>query len=109
MVWGMDGKLYTLCISLGLIALSISTDTFHNFAVLLLHPWRMGGLLVVMAIVPSLWMVPPSLFRWKTIVYPASDVLFTLRRDCFCPGSTSTSYAAFDSWSKGSLVFFSCS
>ncbi len=101
----MDGKLYMLCVS-SCIASSISTNTVHNFSVLLLHPWRTGGSLVEMVIVPCLWMVTPSSAGLKTVMYPSSDILFTLRRDFFSPGSTSSSCAASNSLSKESFVLF---
>ncbi len=65
---GMDGNLYMLCVSSCLIASSVSANTVKKIAVLLLHPWRTGGSLVVMVIIPFLWMVTPSLPRWKTVV-----------------------------------------
>ncbi len=82
-VWGMDGKLNSLCVSFCLMALFFSADTIHNFPVLLLHTWRIGGSLVVMVIVPSLSMVIPSLPGKKHVLLckmsPASN-FFLMRK-----------------------------
>ena len=57
-VWLIDGKLYTLFALSFLV--SSSADIVHNFAPFFLHPWRMGGSVVVTETVPCLGTVTPS-------------------------------------------------
>jgi hypothetical protein len=49
-------------------------------------------------------MLTPSLLGWNIVVYPSSDILFTLRRDCLSPGNASASLAASHNCLNGSLV-----
>ncbi len=79
-------------------------ETVHNFAPFALHPWRIGGSLVVMVRVPSFWIVTPWLLGQKIAVYPFSDILFMLMSDFLSPGSMSASLAFESSWSNGSCV-----
>ena len=55
---GIDGKLYTLFTSSLVVWLS-GVDIIHSFASFGFSPVRTGGLLVVMLMVFSLWIVTP--------------------------------------------------
>ena len=50
-VWLIDVKSYTL-FALSLVVFSLA-DTVHSFAPLDLHPWRIGGVVVVMETEPG--------------------------------------------------------
>jgi hypothetical protein len=62
-VWLIDGKSYTL-FALFVDVFSLA-DTVHSLAPLDLHPWRIGGLVVVMEIEPGWWIVTPFSPGWK--------------------------------------------
>ncbi len=79
-VWLVEGKLYTFATPLCSGSISC-VYIVHSFAPLFLHPWSTGGLLIVMVSVPSLWIVTPLLPDLKTVVYPFSAILFTLKSD----------------------------
>ncbi len=49
-------------------------------------------------------MLTPHLPGWNIVVYPSSDILFTLNRDCLSPGNKSASLAASNNCLNGSLV-----
>ncbi len=57
--WEIDGRLYTLFVS-SFPGGPWPAVTVHNFALLVLYPWRTWGLLVMILIVPGLWMVTLS-------------------------------------------------
>ncbi len=75
----IDCNVYILFAS-SLIWLFCFADTIHSFSWLLLHPWRTGGLLVVMVSVPFLWIHTPSSPEWNIVVYPSSDIFYTYER-----------------------------
>ncbi len=89
-IWLIDGRSYTL------FALSflIGRQLISSIILLLdLHPWRMGGSVVVMDTVPCLCTVTPSSPGWNIIVYPSSAILLTLTTGVFNPGRISASLA----------------
>ena len=68
-------------------------------------PWSMVGLLVVMVRVLGLWIMT----TWwpgqkKILVYPLSDILFTLMSNCLMPGKLSASLALWSMFSNVSFV-----
>ena len=116
----MDDREYAFRACLSVLFCVCLVETVHNFAPFALHPWRTGGSLVVMVRVPSLWIVTPWLPGQKIVVYPFSEILFTLMSDFLSPGSISALFMlmsdflspgsisaslAFESnWSNGSWV-----
>ena len=88
-VWLIEGRSYTL-FTCSFVDKSFA-DIVHNFAPCDLHPWRMGGSVVVIVTVPDLWIVSPSSPGWKILVYPSSANLLTLTSGAFSPGRMSAS------------------
>ncbi len=97
----IDGRSYALFACSLFVS---SADTLHNFASFDLHPWRLGGSVIVMEIVPGLWTVTPFSPGWKTVVYPSLAILLTLTSGVLSPGRMSASLALLVDCSKGSLV-----
>ncbi len=91
-VCSMDGRLYAFNITSWVLFVSW-VNTAHNFSQFALHPWSMGGSLVILVRVPSLWIVTPWSPGRKTVVYSFFGILFTLRSDFVSPGSKSASLA----------------
>ena len=102
-VWEIDGKLYTFATSSCSLFVA-GADTVHNSAPLFLHPWSMGGLLIVIVSVPFLWIITPLSPGLNIVVYPFSAILFMLRSDFVSPGSMLASLASDDSCLNGSCV-----
>jgi hypothetical protein len=102
-VWLIDGLSYTFATFLHSLSVA-AADTVHNFAPFFLHPWSMGGSLVVIVSVPFLLIVTPSLPGRNIVVYPFSAILFTLNSDFVSPGSMLASLASDDNYLKGSCV-----
>ncbi len=98
----INGRSYTLFAHSFLIL--FSAKTVHNFAPFDLHPWRMGGLIIVFVIMPGLWIVTPVSPGWNTVVYPSLANLFMLMRSVLSPGKMSVSLALLVNCLKGSLV-----
>ncbi len=87
-----------------------AADAVHNFAPFFLHPWSMGGSLVVIVSVPFLWILTPSSPGQNIVVYPFSAILFTLNSDFVSPGSMLASLASDDNCLKRScVVLVACS
>ena len=107
-VWLIEGRSYTL-FALSFFVLS-TADIIHNFAPFDLHPWRTGGSVVVIEMVPCLCTVTPSSLGWNIVVYPSSDILLMLTSGVFSPGRMSASLAFWLSCLSGSSVrYVACS
>jgi hypothetical protein len=101
-VWLIDGRSYALFAHSFLVL--FFADTEHNFAPCDVHPWRIGGSVIAIVIMPGLWIVTPVSPGWNTVVYPSLANLFTLVRGVLSPGKMSASLALLVNCSKGSLV-----
>ncbi len=79
------------------------TSTVHN--PLLLHPWRISGVVVVIWKVFGPWIDTPPSPGWTIVVYPASENLLTLPRFLLSPGTTIASLALLVSSGIGGCTF----
>ena len=87
-----------------LIFFAVSTDTVHCVYPIFLHPWSIGGSLILIVNVLFLWNVTPSSPGLNMVVYPLSANMFMLISDLVRPGSMFAFLASDDSCSNGSAL-----